>query len=180
MIRFLNKQWTEREALKQRNQKNGASGGRPKKTQSVNTGKPNENPKKTNIEEKREEENKEDIKSKPKSAEVAIPEFIDLELWGSFIEMRKKLKAVNSPTAIKALIKKLTANKDMANAMIEQSVVNSWKGIFDIKINYNQDSNKAVSAQTLHDHGSASIDDGGMFWSPADQIQLDKQKNKGR
>ena len=66
VIKFLDKQWSEREAVKLRNQQNGKAGGRPKKTQSVKSGKPKTNPSETNIEEKRKEENKEDIKSKPK------------------------------------------------------------------------------------------------------------------
>ena len=82
VIRFLNKQWTEREALKQKNQKNGASGGRPKKTQSVNFGKPNENPRETNIEEKREEEKREDKQRT-----------INLEVFDDF---RKKYKGTKN------------------------------------------------------------------------------------
>ena len=64
-----------------------------------------------------------------------IPDFIDAELWNDFLEIRKKQKAVNSDRALKSLIKILSQNPTEANAMIEQSVVNSWKGIFQIKNN---------------------------------------------
>ena len=68
-IKFLDKQWQERELIKQRNKQNGASGGRPKKTQSVNSGKPTDNPNITNIEEKRREENKSNKKEPCKHSE---------------------------------------------------------------------------------------------------------------
>ena len=60
VIKFLNKQWQEREVIKHRNKANGLKGGRPKITQSVNSGIPKDNPKLTNIEEKREEEKREE------------------------------------------------------------------------------------------------------------------------
>ena len=58
VIKFLDKQWSEREAVKLRNQQNGKAGGRPKKTQSVSSGLAKQNPSKTNIEEKRIDKNK--------------------------------------------------------------------------------------------------------------------------
>ena len=75
VIKFLDKQWTEREAVKLRNQQNGKAGGRPKLTQSVKSGLAKANPSETNIEEKREEEN---IKSKPKNISQRADAFCEL------------------------------------------------------------------------------------------------------
>ena len=51
-----------------------------------------------------------------------------------FLEQRKKLKAVNSERAINSLINKLNNYDDeIKYEMIEQSIVNSWKGLFDLK-----------------------------------------------
>lgn len=55
-IKFLDKQWTEREAVKHKNKANGIKGGRPKNNPMVNSGLAKNNPTITNIEEKREEE----------------------------------------------------------------------------------------------------------------------------
>ena len=66
-IKFLDEQFEEREAVKHRNKANGIKGGRPKKNQSVNSGLAKNNPNITNIEEKRGEEKREDLKSKPKN-----------------------------------------------------------------------------------------------------------------
>ena len=57
LISFLDKQWSDREKIKHRNQQNGKAGGRPKITQSVSKN----NPVVTNIEKRREEERREVI-----------------------------------------------------------------------------------------------------------------------
>ena len=55
-------------------------------------------------------------------------------LFNEFLEQRKKLKAVNSERAINTLINKLNNyDEDTQIKMIENSIVNSWKGIFEIK-----------------------------------------------
>jgi hypothetical protein len=54
-----------------------------------------------------------------------------------FLEMRKKLKAVNSDRAINTLINKLNNYDDETKyKMIEQSIENSWKGLFELKKSY--------------------------------------------
>lgn len=54
-----------------------------------------------------------------------------------FLEMRKKLKAVNSDRAINMLINKLNNYDDETKyKMIEQSIENSWKGLFELKKSY--------------------------------------------
>jgi DNA replication protein DnaD len=51
-----------------------------------------------------------------------------------FLELRKKIKAVNSDRAIKTLIKKLDHYEDdIKYKMIENSIINSWKDVYEIK-----------------------------------------------
>ena len=51
-----------------------------------------------------------------------------------FLEVRKKLKAVNSDRAINALVKKLNKyNDSIKYQMIENSIVNSWKDVYELK-----------------------------------------------
>ena len=51
-----------------------------------------------------------------------------------FIDVRKKLKAVNSERAIKTLINKLNKyDDDTKYQMIENSIVNSWKDVYELK-----------------------------------------------
>jgi hypothetical protein len=52
-----------------------------------------------------------------------------------YLEMRKKMKAINSDRAINTLINKLSSyDDDMKFRMIEQSIVNSWKSIYEVKL----------------------------------------------
>ena len=51
-----------------------------------------------------------------------------------FLDLRKKLNAVNTDRAINSLLKKLESyNDDIKYKMIEQSIIYSWKGIFEYK-----------------------------------------------
>lgn len=55
-------------------------------------------------------------------------------LFNEFLELRKKLKAVNSERAIKTLVNKLNNyDEDTQYKMIENSIVNSWKDVYELK-----------------------------------------------
>lgn len=55
-------------------------------------------------------------------------------IFEEFIEVRKKLKAVNSDRAIKTLINKLNKyDDDTKYQMLENSIVNSWKDVYEPK-----------------------------------------------
>ena len=58
------------------------------------------------------------------------------DLFLEFLELRKKLKAVNSERAIKTLLNTLSNyDDDTKYKMIENSITNSWKGVFPLKEN---------------------------------------------
>ncbi len=62
-----------------------------------------------------------------------IPEFIDKEVWESFLEMRKKKGATPTEYATTLLLKKLEELRnagDDPNEVLKRSIMNSWKGIF--------------------------------------------------
>lgn len=92
-IKFLDKQWSEREAVKLKNKANGIKGGRPRNNPMVNSGLAKNNPTITNIEEKREEEIRGENKSKPKNNEPENkqidPEETAKPTPGSFEEFSK-------------------------------------------------------------------------------------------
>lgn len=72
----------------------------------------------------------------PKVAAVNIPSWVNSEIWGEFLSIRKKLKAVNSPMALNALINKLSKYRDQGhepNSIIETSIVSSWKDVYEPK-----------------------------------------------
>jgi hypothetical protein len=131
-IKFLDKQHEERGKVKHRNKANGLKGGRPKITQSVNSGLATENPNISQGEEKRKEEKR---KEKNKDLEVfEIPDFVDVELWEGYIEARKVNKKTMTERAMKIAINKLSGfERDFpgsANAALEQSILGGWQGVF--------------------------------------------------
>ncbi len=84
------------------------------------------------IEENRTEENR---VNKNKDEEYYSNKDLN-DLFLDFLKLRKKLKAVNSERAINSLIKTLSEYDDETKyKMIENSITNSWKGIFPLKEN---------------------------------------------
>jgi hypothetical protein len=81
--------------------------------------------------------------------DIFLPEFIDKELWSGFLEMRLSMKAQNSELALSRIIKKLTKFKEQGidpNETLDNSIVNSWKGIFPPKKSY-EDAHKNNSTK---------------------------------
>ena len=79
--------------------------------------------------------NKKDNKSK-------LPIFINENLFDDFAEMRKKLKKPLTEKAKELLIKKLSEfeakQSGFANKSLENSIENSWQGIFEPKLSTTQ------------------------------------------
>ena len=56
------------------------------------------------------------------------------EVFEDFLGVRKKIKAVNSERAVKTLVKKLSRYSDETKLkMLENSIVNSWKDVYELK-----------------------------------------------
>lgn len=105
-------------------------------------------PPKIEIEIEQEKEIKKDIKIEKKKI------YFDNEnlnsIFEEFLQVRKKLKAVNSDRAIKTLINKLNKyNDDIKYQMIEKSIVNSWKDVYELKEEKNYQSNKGYTRQEV-------------------------------
>jgi predicted phage replisome organizer len=105
-------------------------------------------PPKIEIEIEQEEEIKKDIKVEKKKI------YFDNEnlnsIFEEFLQVRKKLKAVNSDRAIKTLINKLNKyTDDIKYQMIEKSIVNSWKDVYELKEEKNYQSNKGYTRQEV-------------------------------
>lgn len=87
----------------------------------------------------REEIRDKSIEIRDKSIDKEKEYFANAEinsLFTEFINQRKKLKAVNSERAINTLINKLNKYDDETKyKMIENSIVNSWKDVYELKEN---------------------------------------------
>ena len=119
--------------------KNGCKGGAPKGNQNATKKQPKNNQKTTKIQ-PNENENVNDNENVNENNNVNVNEnkyYIDGELndiFEEYLQVRKKLKAVNSDRAIKTLLNKLSKYDDKTKyKMIEQSIVHSWKDIYELK-----------------------------------------------
>lgn len=71
-------------------------------------------------------------------APFVLPEWIPLETWKAFLEMRKKIKKPPTEKAVELLIAKLKKFKDAGQdiqAILEKSITSNWQDVFEIKEN---------------------------------------------
>jgi len=97
-------------------------------------------------------EQSKNIIKKPK---IIIPAWMPLDDWNDFLEMRKKQRSPPTDRAKQMLINKL--NDFMADGynpseILQQSVMNNYKGLFEVKQNGKQLNN---SQPTVHDNFTA-------------------------
>lgn len=101
------------------------------------------------IDKDKEIEKKEKKKNNIKKEYFSNSEVNDIFL--DFIEQRKILKAVNSDRAINTLVNKLNAYDDNTKyKMIENSIINSWKSIYELKEN-NNSTRKPIRKEVVPD-----------------------------
>jgi len=67
------------------------------------------------------------------SETVILPEKINKETWDAYLEMRKSIKKPATIHAQKLIIKELEKMKHDPNLILEQSIKNSWQGIFELR-----------------------------------------------
>ena len=74
--------------------------------------------------------------------ESQLPIFINKDLFDSFVEMRNKIKKPLTDKAKELLLKDLTNFENLkagnANIALENSIKNSWQGVFEPKPNNQQ------------------------------------------
>jgi uncharacterized protein YdaU (DUF1376 family) len=121
----------------------GRLGGRPRKTESVSQSvsesltesatesrteqKPNRNPKL--------EVRSQKLEVKEQSKVAALPDWIPEDPWKAWLEVRSKNKAPNTPRALTLAIReleRLRADGQDPVAVLEQSTLRGWRGLFPI------------------------------------------------
>lgn len=129
----------KRDAMKRAKQsiasaENGKLGGRPKKEAKR---KQKRSKKEANVNVNVNEECKLELK-----LESQLPIFINKDLFDSFVEMRNKIKKPLTDKAKELLLKDLTNFENLktgnANIALENSIKNSWQGVFEPRANNNQ------------------------------------------
>ena len=67
---------------------------------------------------------------------IAIPEWVDLPAWSGWMEMRAKKKTPCTPDAVRLALRNLIKFRDAGQdptAVLEQSTLNGWAGLFPVK-----------------------------------------------
>ena len=76
--------------------------------------------------------------SKPKAAtpKVVLPDWMPIEAWDGFVEMRRKSKKPFTDRAAQLIVKKLASLRDQGDdpgEVLDRSTVNGWQGVFPMK-----------------------------------------------
>lgn len=72
----------------------------------------------------------------PARSRAVLPDWLPIEAWAGFVEMRKRSKAPLTDQAIKLALgelEKLRAQGHDPASVLNQSTMNAWKGIFPLK-----------------------------------------------
>lgn len=90
-----------------------------------------------------------------------LPEWIPKDAWDGFISMRKKMKKAPTDRAITLLVNQMQVmlnegrDESYLAAVLDQSTINGWTGIFPLREQRQAQSNRPVVA-SLGKHGQAT------------------------
>jgi hypothetical protein len=171
-IKFLDEQLVERGHVSTVNSANGKKGGRPKSAQTLikKPKKPNAN--RTLTEPEANESNKEkrrEEKNKKREEEIIFP-FDSEEFknwWAMWIRYKKEehQDEYKSNLTQQAALKKLSGlaagDENIAIKIIEQSIAEGWKGLFELKISKNGTKNSSNRQGKFADYFKAKSGQGG-------------------
>ncbi len=69
----------------------------------------------------------------PDSAVNIFPDWLPLEDWHAFVEMRKAIKKPMTDRAAQMIIKKIASFKGSPSAILQQSIINNWQDVFELR-----------------------------------------------
>lgn len=103
-------------------------------------------------------------KKEKKNKEIELPDWLPIDAWNGFLEMRRTIKKPmtdrGKELAIEKLKKLLDAGQNI-EAVLNESTMNNWQGLFEIKAKPNQkvDRHGGFGKQDYH----AGVADDGSF-----------------
>lgn len=90
-------------------------------------------------------------KSKFNPKHVELPVNVDKDIWFAFVDMRNVIKKPMSERAVKIILNKLSGFGFNANACLDQSIVNNWQDVYDLKVQRQQYQTAAQRTALEHD-----------------------------
>jgi len=129
------------------------------------------------------------INKKETSLDKLIKEYTDnvelIETLIDFIKMRKAIKSPVTDRALKGILNKLDqlASDDKNKiGILEQSIINSWKGVFPLKEQNKFSTNSSVSknSNNIQKGAGANVNNAFAWYTPdeLEKILLESQKGK--
>lgn len=91
---------------------------------------------------------------------IALPSYIDPELWSAFVESRKAMKVPFTPAAQKLVVRKLMKMHSEgwdANASLEKSAIYGYRGVFEVSKRPVEPTEKPKAYQVSDDHLKAAV-----------------------
>lgn len=73
---------------------------------------------------------------KAQAPEIVLPDWMPVDAWNGFVAMRKSIKSPISAEGLPLAVKKLSDLRDAGHdprAVLEQSTMNNYKGLFEVK-----------------------------------------------
>ncbi|MBC8642114.1 hypothetical protein IAG25_35505 [Caballeronia sp. EK] len=113
-------------------------------------------PESSRVESSREEGSRE--KQAPATDVATLPDWMPEDAWKGFVAMRKKIKAPLTPDAVSLAVReleKLMGDGHRPRAVLEQSTLNSWRGLFPIKSNATRGSGDRDSREAFNERENA-------------------------
>ncbi|GEM_PF-1332864 len=86
------------------------------------------------------------------SGPIELPDWVPSELWTDFLDHRKAMKSRMTDTAQTRAVKKLErmrADGQDIEAVIEQSIINGWKGLFPVKTDRRQSAQDTTFSRSI-------------------------------
>ncbi len=104
-----------------------------------------------------------------------LPDDIDPDVWRAFEESRKKLKAPLTERAADLILNELQKIGQNKNAVLNQSVMNGWKGVFPLKRQggFNGNENNAGTGSGTSTQDTRSGTEGGATGAEAGAYPVD-------
>ena len=104
--------------------------------------------------EREKEKSKKEKRPVAKTATFVLPDWIPAENWKQYLEMRRRIKKPMTDYAMKLAVRELEKLHNQGQdvgAVINQSVLHSWQGLFPIGGNFSDNSNhKETRTERLH------------------------------
>lgn len=96
--------------------------------------------------------------TKSATSALELPDWLPNDAWLAFVDMRKKIKAPLTDHAAKlaiAELEKLMNDGHRPRAVLEQSTMNSWRGLFPIKTNVTRINGERESREAFNERENA-------------------------